>query len=460
MSTQTTKRFEQFLKISNKFKILGSIVIIIILVAMFFTVDNFVTPPSDGSSAPTRNLLLSVISGIIPVFLLFVLAYFALNEINNIKEGHKEDILSQKISNNIISSMNWSQADKFFSNRTDESLFIKEAENKLYLLQETGSLVAEKYRSEIVSFLNRGGNIVLLLTMPVSPIANLMSFRNASLNTADDLKRRAKQFESQIKDIIARTNRIEAASLEVRYIPYPIDFTMIMADPYSNNSENKKALIRLAGFKVPFEEKLDFKVLYISSPIVFMNYKKQFLNLYYASSKIILLSGKSKIGKTTLLNNILENYDYDYIEYILSNQILDTTTKKRLGFEVRTSFYTKTKQFATKKENGEYDVNQNIWDDVAVSLSKVDTKNKIIILDEIGLMQIKSVKFKKEITKLFLEEEITFIATISDDNETFFNYLKKHHRTKILTLNSDNYERIEKELKNEIDGSLNYLTAK
>jgi nucleoside-triphosphatase THEP1 len=439
-------------------KLVGSFIILVILVIGYIAVDYYIPIAESGKSSPIRDLLLSVISGIIPVFLLFVLSYYILNELNNIKEEHKEDLLSRKISNQIIKSMDWSKGDKFFSRKTDEALFIKEAEKKLFIVQETGSLISEKYRSEIVDFLERGGEIVLLLTTPTAPVSNFMSFRNASLNTADDLIRRAKQFESQIKDIVGRTKNYNAKSLEVRYISYPIDFTMVMADPNSEIVENRKSIIRLAGFKVPYEEKLDFNIAYADSPITFNNYKKQFLNLYYTSNKIILITGKSKVGKTTLLYEVINEYGNEHIEYILSPQVLNEN-RERIGFEIDMSFQNKKRTFAEKNEDGTYEIQQNVWNDISEKISEISHQNKILFLDEIGLMQINSLKFRKAILKLFSQYEITLIATISSSNEDFFNKLKNNYRSTVLTLTSNNKENIKKTLKNEINNTLNYIIS-
>jgi hypothetical protein len=79
-------------------------------------------------------------------------------------------------------------ADDFFSRKSSEQDVIIQAESEIVLIQETGRLIAETNRREIVNFLKKGGRIRWISVLDDSPVPEFMAFRNANLITPQLMK--------------------------------------------------------------------------------------------------------------------------------------------------------------------------------------------------------------------------------------------------------------------------------
>jgi len=72
-----------------------------------------------------------------------------------------------------------SPLDSHVSFGTDERSIISEASSEIWMIQETGNLVSEVAKKELLEFLRRGGHVRAVLTTPNLTTAVLMAFRNA-----------------------------------------------------------------------------------------------------------------------------------------------------------------------------------------------------------------------------------------------------------------------------------------
>lgn len=124
------------------------------------------------------------------------------------------------------------------------------------------------------------------------------------------------------------------------------------------------------------------------------------------------------VGKTTIFRKIIPTSDDRIIFWILCEEILDSDNN-RIGFQVDYTGNTEPIKFAFKKGDADtmgyqgidkYTVNQAPWDILAEILTQ--HKNKIIVIDEIGIMQtIASPSFFSTIESLINDVNVTLFAT-------------------------------------------------
>jgi len=81
-------------------------------------------------------------------------------------------------------------------------------------------------------------------------------------------------------------------------------------------------------------------------------------------------------------------------------------------------------------------------------------KDKIIILDEIGPMQLKSAKFKHAILDLVRTRNCTLFATINIEDDPTLNEIRHSINTEILEISKRNRDELLSTLKEELLASI------
>ena len=303
---------------------------------------------------------------------------------------------TQKQINELLKSTRGYVADNLFSTATDEKEIISGSDKTLLFIQETGSIITEKNRSEIMTFLSKGGTIKIVVALPDRRTSEYMALRNANIGT-QSIMNRGENFLAQIKNITQNVNR-HVMRLEVRYLPYPMGITAVIADPEDPVRKKRRALIRNADFNAPYEEKLDFLIDGNESDKTFNFYYNQFKYMSLHSHKIILLTGEPRSGKSTIFSELFqESIGNKNIFSVLSQEIKEND--ERVGFGVITTDMESPVKFATRNASGTYDTEMAIWEDIAEKLT--NSASKIILLDEIGPIQIQSIAFKNALNRLF-----------------------------------------------------------
>jgi nucleoside-triphosphatase len=135
--------------------------------------------------------------------------------------------------------------------------------------------------------------------------------------------------------------------------------------------------------------------------------------------KHILLTGKPGTGKTTLIEKVITHLYQDYPHLNMSGFLTKEVRSggRRVGFDIytlegkkgvlaRTIFNDNNK----RKRVGKYQVDLEALE--TIGITSLEKKADIIILDEIGKMELFSEKFKETINILF-QEKIMILATIS-----------------------------------------------
>lgn len=345
-------------------------------------------------------------------------------------------------------------ADIFFNKQTAEQPFISSAVNDVMLIQETGTLIAEQNSGALSNLLKRGGRVRFVVALPHDIIAHLLAFRNANIG-ADAIRARTQMFIAQVEGIAAQVGRA-GERLEVRYTPYPVDSTITLVDPEDQVSSRRIAVVRAAGFGVPYSLKPDYTVRGDSSASHFDHIYTEAMRVFEHSTKVVILTGESRSGKTTLIRRVLGRHaESDDIFYVISSQ--QPEEGERTGFTVTTSKDRTPRKFAFKLPDGSYEVDIGVWDAIADDLTEAWTAHKLVVVDEVGPMQLRSEKFKACILSAFNNPACTLFATMQQDDGThvLIPRLKQHYRSTLVQLIRDkNTAQVEQSLDEQLRASL------
>ncbi len=162
--------------------------------------------------------------------------------------------------------------------------------------------------------------------------------------------------------------------------------------------------------------------------------------------KNILLTGNPGVGKTTIIKRVtsgLKNIGGFFTEEIKEEG-------KRIGFRIVT--IDGKKGILAHKEKGEfmigkYSVNIKDLEEIAVeSVFSAIKEKEIVIIDEIGKMEILSSKFR-EVVMEALDSPKIVIGVIHKENSGFFKKIKERKDVELIEVRFDNRNHIEKKLK-------------
>lgn len=452
----------KLVKVFDKISARAAIIVIIFLIIIHFVLALL---PSGSTANFSKTdimynnaiaFLQQSIVTIWPVFLLFVLSYWLLRELNRLRRQREKNEFSESTAHMVVSLLGTAPvADKFFARRTPESSFVEHAEQELLLVQETGSLLFEQCKSSLVNLLSKKGSIRMIVVDPAPESASLLAYRNANMDR-EAIRRRAIQLIAHLEDLLHLAPQ-HHDSIEVRFCPYPVCSTLVIVDKDHPRTERACALVRLAGFRMPFDDKLDFQLSLDRSPSTYSHYVKEFENLWKASSKILFLTGEPQCGKTTLLSRLKEELaDISSIYFCISKACTDRNGV-RTGFEAVTSHHPTPRQFATRDASGEYKVDLAVIDAIAAEITISAQKCRLLIIDEIGPIQLKSEAFVRSIESLLNRSDVSVVASVAVDasKHPLLRKLRSHYRTHYFHLNKQqNDQSILEHLRHEVESLL------
>ncbi|HIE34460.1 MAG TPA: NTPase [Candidatus Altiarchaeales archaeon] len=153
--------------------------------------------------------------------------------------------------------------------------------------------------------------------------------------------------------------------------------------------------------------------------------------------KNILLTGESGIGKTTAIKKILERVDLSaggfYTQEIREN-------KMRTGFKIITldgkEGLLAHIELNTRYRVGKYSVNPDDLDNIAVRSILESLNNDLIVIDEIGRMELFSEKFKKAVILALDTRRV--LGTIKVSGDLFTDSIRRRDDTEIISVNLEN----------------------
>jgi len=171
-----------------------------------------------------------------------------------------------------------------------------------------------------------------------------------------------------------------------------------------------------------------------------------------AVPKNLFVTGTPGVGKTTLIKECVlpfrESVGGFFTEEIREN-------RERRGFLLKT-FSGESGILAEKGRKGKFKVNKygvdiNVLDDLGVAALQVAEKEKaVVVVDEIGTMEMLSQKFCAAIAQL-LKGSKPVLATIRQKAEPFTSQIKKMGETKLISLNRDNFPVVKNEVRRWVE---------
>lgn len=162
-------------------------------------------------------------------------------------------------------------------------------------------------------------------------------------------------------------------------------------------------------------------------------------------TKNILITGNSRLEKTTLIKNVIAKYNISAGGFYTS-EICDNDGK-RYGFKIvsldGSESVMASVEILGKYRIGKYGVDVDAIDRVGVEAIKKALLDKdLIVIDEIGRMELYSRRFQDIIIKALDSPKIV-LGTISAKDTTHTKKIKEREDTKILKLKRENFTEIE-----------------
>jgi len=167
--------------------------------------------------------------------------------------------------------------------------------------------------------------------------------------------------------------------------------------------------------------------------------------------KNFLITGKPGCGKTTLIKEIVREIKRPCFGFY--TQEIRDKNGKRIGFEIISLNSKKGTlahiNFKSKFRVGKYKVNLEGLEKIGVEaiLEGLKSKENLIVIDEIGKMELFSEKFKEAVLKV-LDSKNKVLATIKLTPDPFCDMIKKREDVVIFNLDQLHFEKIKKKLIN------------
>jgi nucleoside-triphosphatase len=163
--------------------------------------------------------------------------------------------------------------------------------------------------------------------------------------------------------------------------------------------------------------------------------------------KKILLTGRPGCGKTTLIKRVVDELALPaggfYTEEVRENG-------ERVGFKMITldgqEALLAHVNFKTPQSVGKYGLDLSALETVGVAaLREAMRGGELVVLDEIGPMELRSAIFRDVVTKIFAIG-VPVLATITARSFPFTNALKRHPGVTMIEVRRDNREQLVSEL--------------
>jgi nucleoside-triphosphatase len=189
--------------------------------------------------------------------------------------------------------------------------------------------------------------------------------------------------------------------------------------------------------------------------------KQESINGYFSGETIImimkkniLLTGKPGVGKTTMIKNIIEVIDKGKIAGFYTQEIREAD--KRIGFMIiglgGDRGIMAHVNIKSKYRVGRYGVDIVVFEDIA--MKELSQQKEIIIIDEIGKMELFSDRFKQVVISLLNNKSKVVIGTIGKISNTFIERIKHREDTTIIEITRENYLQKQTEIIRHIHDNL------
>lgn len=173
------------------------------------------------------------------------------------------------------------------------------------------------------------------------------------------------------------------------------------------------------------------------------------------NKSIFLITGKPGIGKTTLIKKLAQSLNPKELCGFYTEEIRERN--ERVGFKIIT-FHNGEGilahiNFRSSYKISKYYIDIQKFEKLIIPELNLVREKKIILIDEIGKMELFSQKFKEKIKEIFDLDNI-IVATIPISKIEFIENLKSLPKVKIYEINFGNRNRLIEILKGEITNLL------
>lgn len=167
--------------------------------------------------------------------------------------------------------------------------------------------------------------------------------------------------------------------------------------------------------------------------------------------KNILLTGRPRVGKSTIIQKVVENLrgaGFKDIGGFYTSEIC--RGGERIGFAINTlngkGGRLAEVGFESPYRLGKYGVDMESFEDIALTaLEDAIKRCGVVVIDEIGYMELKSRRFRELVSKA-LDSPAFVLATIMRSRFDFANVIKARPDVEVITVRVDNRDRLVDEL--------------
>lgn len=165
------------------------------------------------------------------------------------------------------------------------------------------------------------------------------------------------------------------------------------------------------------------------------------------SNDKILITGKPGVGKTTVVQKIIERMGSLNMAGFYTTEIRDKGT--RLGFELQ-GLNGKRRALAhvdihSRQRVGKYAVDTDGFEDFLETLDLLNSKVELIVIDEIGKMELFSNRFRG-LVRNALNSDKQMLATIPIKESEFIREIKYRVDIRLFEVTYDNRDRLPDEI--------------
>ncbi len=166
----------------------------------------------------------------------------------------------------------------------------------------------------------------------------------------------------------------------------------------------------------------------------------------------VVLTGEPGVGKTTAIKKLVKLLKGKVVGF-WTEEVRDPHTKQRRGFKVvstegKSSLFA-SKTFTSKHLVGSYGVNVQRFESVALEVLEkaLSQRDKVIVIDEVGKMELFSKAFVSLVEELIQNPKYTVVVTIPiRDVHPLVAKIRRLQSAVLLEVNKENRDRIPEQI--------------